>query len=98
MGGDITEQPLAHALLRHLAGTRGEEDPMGSLARTVLSGEATLRKAADDPQHGQGLAAAFHKAMDELNSMSGEQRAEYERAGARIRQAVETSDRAGDDR
>lgn len=85
MNGDLTEQPMARAVLRHLAATRGRDDPMGSLARTVLSGEASLRTAASDPWHGQGLASAMQKAVEEQNSMSPEQRAEYERAAQRLR-------------
>lgn len=87
MNGDIAEQPLARAVLRHLAETRGKDDPMGSLARTVLTGEASLRTAASNPWHGQGLATAMQKAINEQNHMTPEQRAEYERVAQRLRPA-----------
>jgi hypothetical protein len=92
MSGEIVEQPLARAVLRHLAATRGKDDPMGSLARTVLTGEASLRTAAGDPWHGQGLATAMQQAIDEQNRMSPQQRAEYQRA-----QQLRTAEAADDD-
>lgn len=92
MTGDIAEQPLARAVLRHLAATRGKDDPMGSLARTVLTGEASLRTAANNPWHAQGLAAAMQKAIDEQTRMTPEQRTEYERAGQRLRPASAEGD------
>ncbi|MEU7907962.1 hypothetical protein [Actinoplanes sp. NPDC049118] len=85
MNGDIAEDPLARAVLRHMAAARGKDDPMGSLARTVLNGEATLQAAARDSWHGKGLATAFQGAQDELNRMSSERRATYERDAARLR-------------
>jgi hypothetical protein len=98
MTGDITEQPLARAVLRHLARTRGADDPMGSLARTVLTGDASLRTAASNPWHGQGLATAMQKAIDEQNRMTPEQRAAYERAAQQLRSADAESDPAEDGR
>ncbi len=92
MNGDIAEQPLARAVLRHLAESRGKDDPMGSLARMVLSGQAGLRAAANDPWHSQGLADAVQKAMDEQNRMTPEQRAEYESAAQRLRSAGAAED------
>jgi hypothetical protein len=85
MNGDIAEQPLARAVLRHLAATPGKDDPMGSLARTVLTGEAGLRTAASDPRHSQGLATAMQKAIDEQNGMTPQQRAAYESAAQCLR-------------
>ncbi|MGX6606226.1 hypothetical protein ACWKSP_29495 [Micromonosporaceae bacterium Da 78-11] len=85
MPGDISEQPLARAVLRHLAETRGKDDAMGSVARTVLSGEADLRTAAANPWHAQGLATAFAAAQDERERMKPEQRTAYERQAERLR-------------
>ncbi|GIF23490.1 acyl-CoA reductase-like NAD-dependent aldehyde dehydrogenase [Actinoplanes tereljensis] len=86
MNGDITEQPLAKAVLKHLAGTRGSSDPLGSFARTVLSGEATLRGAANFPWHSDALATAAAKAQQEQQKMTPEQRAEYDRTAQQLRE------------
>ena len=59
------------SVLRHLAETRSKEDPLGSLARTVLTGEASLRTAAGNPWHGQGLGIAMQNAIDEQNHIEG---------------------------
>lgn len=93
MNGDIAEDPLARSVLRHLATTRGKDDPLGSFARTVLSGEATLRTAADNPWHSQGLAAASRAAQDEQSRMSREQRATIEQAASQLRSG--SRDQAG---
>jgi hypothetical protein len=85
MNGDIANEPLARAVLRHMAVTRGKDDPVGSLARTVLRGEATLQTAARDSWHSKGLVTAFQGAQDQLNRMSSEERAAYERDAARLR-------------
>lgn len=79
MNEDVARQPLARALLRHLATTRGSDDPLGSFARTVIDGEASLRGAADFPWHSDALVAAAAKAHDEPQRMTAEQRAQYER-------------------
>ncbi|AGZ39610.1 hypothetical protein [Actinoplanes friuliensis] len=92
MNGDIAEDPLARSVLNHLAKTRGKDDPLGSLARTVISGEATLRTAADNSWHSQGLAEAAQAAQDEQNRMTPEQRADYESAARRL-----MNDTAADD-
>ncbi|GAB1692736.1 hypothetical protein [Krasilnikovia sp. M28-CT-15] len=98
MNGDIAEEPLARAVLRHLAATRGKDDPLGSFARTVLTGEASLRTAANLPWHSEGLAAAARKAEAEQNQMSAEERAGIERAAdqLRSRQEGDTDDRPGE--
>jgi hypothetical protein len=85
MNGDIAEDPLARSVLRHLAATRGKDDALGSMARTVLSGEATLRAAADNPWHSQGLAAATETARAEQSRMSPEERAGYEHEARQLR-------------
>jgi hypothetical protein len=79
MNEDVAQQPLARALLRHLATTRGSDDPLASFAKTVLDGEASLRGAADFPWHSDALAAAATKAHDEQQRMTAEERARYER-------------------
>ena len=84
MNGGIADDPLARSLLRHLAAERGADDPLGSLARTVLDGRMSLREAAGNPWHGQALAAAAQKAQADLDDMSPQERAEIERAARRL--------------
>jgi hypothetical protein len=96
MSGDLTQQRLARAVMRHLADTRGPDDPMGSLAHTVLSGEATLHEAANASWHGEGLAVAFQGAVEELRGTLPEKLAEYERDAARLRESVDSNDCAED--
>jgi hypothetical protein len=84
MTADIAGQPLAQAVLRHLATTRSEDDPLGSLARTVISGEADLRTAATNPPYGQALASAFQESQDAYARMSPEQRHEYSQQAQRL--------------
>ena len=84
MSGNIADEPLARAVLRHLADTRGKDDAMGSFARTVLSGRTSLRAATDNPWHAQGLAASVAKAQEERARMTPEQRAVYEQTASRL--------------
>jgi hypothetical protein len=84
MGDEIAGRPPAAAVLRHLAATRGPDDPLGSLAHTVISGDAGLRAAAAYSWHGEGLLTAFAAALDERDRMTGEQRAAYDRAAERL--------------
>jgi hypothetical protein len=84
MRTEIADQPLAGAVLRHLAATRGPDDPLGSLARAVVSGEVGLREAAAYSWHGEGLLTAFQAAMDERARMPAEQRDAYDRAAQRL--------------
>jgi hypothetical protein len=43
---------------RHLAQTRGSNDPLGSFVGTVITGEASLRVAANFPWHSEALTKA----------------------------------------
>ncbi|MFE9206222.1 hypothetical protein [Micromonospora sp. NPDC007230] len=79
MTDDITREPLARAVLAQLARTRGPNDPLGSLAHTVLSGEADLRTAASMSWHGSALHASFAEAVADRDALSAEERAEFER-------------------
>lgn len=85
MSGELADDPLARAVLRHLAGTRGTDDPLGSLAKSVLSGEATLRQAAQNSWHGQGLADAASTAIEAQKDLTPELRATIEADVARLR-------------
>jgi hypothetical protein len=85
MNGDIAEDPLARSVLRHLATNRSADDPLGSFARTVLNGEATLQTAANDSWHSEGLATAISAAQDERARMTPEQLAAIEQAAVRLR-------------
>jgi hypothetical protein len=78
------DEPLAQALLRHLAATRGPGDPLGSLARSVLSGQADLRQAVTWSWHGEGLMSAFALALRERDRMSPDQRAAYDQQAATL--------------
>ena len=79
-----TDEPLANGLLRHLATTRGPGDPLGSLARSVLSGQADLRQAATWSWHGEGLASSFAAALRERDRMPAEERDAYDRQAAAL--------------
>jgi chromosome condensin MukBEF MukE localization factor len=69
MERDIEREPLAQAVLRHLADNRDNDDPLASFARTVLNGEASLRDAAAFTWHGEALADASAKGFDELDRL-----------------------------
>jgi hypothetical protein len=77
--------PLAAGVLRHLAAARGPDDPLGSLARTVLSGEAGLREAVTCSWHSEAMAAAFAAAQRERDRMTAAERATYDEQAAALR-------------
>ncbi len=54
-GGVAAADPVAAALLRRLVELRPASDPLHAFARTVLSGEATLRAAAEHPSFAAAL-------------------------------------------
>ncbi|WBB91448.1 hypothetical protein [Verrucosispora sp. WMMC514] len=87
MNDDITQEPLARAVLAKLARTRGPDDPLGSLARTVLSGDADLRTAASISWYGTALHASFEEAMARRDTMSPQERAEHDRQARLLRDA-----------
>ena len=80
-----TDDPLARGLLRHLVTTRGPADPLGSLSRAVLSGQANLREAVTWSWHGEALMSAFTAALRERERMSPSERAAYDRPAAALR-------------
>ncbi len=95
---DIGQQPLARAVLGHLAATRGTH-PLGSLARTVLDGEADLRTAAAHPWHGQALGPAFADALEAQRRLSPQQCEDIEGMARRLRDAgADLTDEQGDSR
>ena len=87
MTDDIHHQPLARAVLTALARNRGGDDPLGSLARTVLRGEADLRTAATFSGHGRALDDAFTASLTDRDALTREERAEWERQAQRLREA-----------
>jgi hypothetical protein len=89
MTEDITQQPLARAVLANLARTRGGDDPLGSLARTVLGGEADLRAAATSSWHGQALGDAFTESLARRDDLTPTERAEIERQARELRNVGE---------
>ena len=87
MTDEMTRQPLARAVLTTLARTRGGDDPLGSLARTVLSGEVDLHEAAQFSWHGQGLDDAFTASLAQRDALTPAERAEWERQAQQLRDA-----------
>ncbi|WP_320069032.1 hypothetical protein [Micromonospora sp. RTGN7] len=87
MTDDITREPLARAVLTALARTRGPNDALGSLARTVLSGEADLRAAATHSWHGAALDTAFTEALTKQDALTPDQRTEIQRHAQLLRNA-----------
>ncbi|BCJ40399.1 hypothetical protein GCM10010168_32590 [Actinoplanes ianthinogenes] len=87
MSRRIGEQPLAQAVLEHLAEKRpGTQDPVGSFARTVLNGEATLSEAAAFSWHAGGLEDAFRQAEEDRKALPAEERAEFDQQASRLRE------------
>jgi hypothetical protein len=84
---DIGQHPLARAVLAKLAATHSHNEPLGSLARTVLNGEANLRTAVAHPWHGQALGSAMASALDARRSLSPKERNDIERAAQRLKDA-----------
>jgi hypothetical protein len=87
--GDMSQDPLARAVLRKLAETYPKEQPLASFARTVLSGEASLWEAARHPWHDQALGRAFADATAARRDLSEAERSAIEKAADRLRKAVE---------
>jgi hypothetical protein len=87
MTDDIHQQPLARAVLTTLARSRGGDDPLGSLARTVLRGEADLRTAAAFSWHGRALDDAFTASLSGRDAIPQDERAEWERQAQQLREA-----------
>ncbi|MEU6020844.1 hypothetical protein [Micromonospora sp. NPDC047134] len=67
--------------------TRGGDDPLGSLARTVLHGEADLRTAVTHSWHGRALGDAFTASLHQRESIPADRRAEWERHAQQLRDA-----------
>ncbi|MFC8850699.1 MULTISPECIES: hypothetical protein [unclassified Micromonospora] len=87
MTDEIHREPLARAVLTTLARSRSGDDPLGSLARTVLSGEADLRTAVGYSWHGRALGDAFTASLNERNALTRDERAEWERQAQQLRGA-----------
>ncbi|SDZ46212.1 hypothetical protein SAMN05444365_11918 [Micromonospora pattaloongensis] len=87
MNEEIYRQPLARAVLTTLARSRGGDDPLGSLARTVLSGEADLRTAVAFSSHGRALDDAFTTSLNERDALTQDERIEWERQAQQLRDA-----------
>ena len=87
MTDEIHHQPLARAVLATLARSRSGNDPLGSLARTVLRGEADLRTAIEFSWHGRALDDAFTASLAERDAVPREERADWERQAQQLREA-----------
>lgn len=86
---DITQQPLARALLRHLATTRDKDDPIGSLARAVVNGEADLKTSAAHSCHRDALGPAFTHALEAQRALSPHERDAIGRSVQRLHDATD---------
>ncbi|AVT29411.1 hypothetical protein C6361_07795 [Plantactinospora sp. BC1] len=82
---EVGQQPLARAVLAKLAATRNADDAVGSFARAVLNGDASLRTAAAHSWHGQALGPAFDQALKTLRELPADERDAIERQAQRIR-------------
>ncbi|MEO3748961.1 hypothetical protein [Plantactinospora sp. B5E13] len=87
MPDDISQQPLARALLAKLAQMRDEDHPLGGLAKSVLSGELGLREAGSQSWHGQGLGEAFAQYAADRQWLSTDQLADVEQQAGQLRAA-----------
>lgn len=76
--------PLAEAVFKHLASERGENDPLGSLARTVLDGSATPREAAAHSWHSLGLLTSLESSLVERDHLDADEKAEFEDQAAEL--------------
>ncbi|WP_430784346.1 hypothetical protein [Actinoplanes sp. G11-F43] len=83
MSRSIIDDPVARALIEHLAARRGNGDPVGELTRALLDGEPG-RELVRNSWLGEGLAEAVANGRSELCRMSPEQRADIERDAARL--------------
>jgi hypothetical protein len=90
--GDIGLDPLARAVLRKLETIHPKDAPLGSFARTVLTGEASLHDAARHPWHGQALSRAFTDAELARRHLSEKERAEIEKSATRLGKAHKAND------
>ncbi|MFY1583551.1 hypothetical protein ACN267_03500 [Micromonospora sp. WMMD734] len=87
MTDEVHRQALAQAVLTTVARSRGNDDPLGSLASTVLRGEADLRTALGVSWHGRASEKAFTVSLAEREAMSADERAEWQRQAQRLRDA-----------
>ncbi|SDS17333.1 hypothetical protein [Actinoplanes derwentensis] len=87
MSGGITDAPVAEALLRHLAQERGDDDPIGALAKGLLDGGSPSRELLRSSWLEEGLTEAVEKGRAELSRMSSERLAAIEEGAARLRSA-----------
>ena len=88
---DLSGDPIARGVLARLADMYPPEVPLGSFARTVMSGEMTLLEAASHRWHGDALAVAVAEATDTRRGLSEEQNVEIQRAAERLRALADES-------
>ncbi|MEU8238937.1 hypothetical protein AB0C07_11875 [Actinoplanes missouriensis] len=84
MTGEIMDDPTARNLLQHLAHERDSDDPVGELARALLSGRHTPQDLVRNSWLAQGLVEAVDKATTELERMPEHQRAALDEAAIRL--------------
>ncbi|GLY05002.1 hypothetical protein [Actinoplanes sp. NBRC 101535] len=96
MSGRVFRDPLAQAVLRHVAEAKGKDDPFGSLADAILKGEATLHDVGHSTWYGEGLVKAIDTALEAQAALPAEQRAMIERDAERLRAPGQPTDSADD--
>lgn len=89
MESDIQHNPLARAVLRHLADTHRKDSPLGSFAQTVLNGEASLQASAQFSWHSDGIAEAFERGVRDLEKLSPEERNRIEQEAIGYRELLD---------
>lgn len=89
MDENLRRDSLARALFQHLSEKHDKNDPLGSLARTVLNGEANLYEAAQFSWHADGLAKAIATSLEGLEKISAEQCAAFNREATQYRERLE---------
>ncbi|MEU8376630.1 hypothetical protein AB0C22_26435 [Micromonospora sp. NPDC048894] len=87
MTDEVHRRALARVVLTAVAKSRGNDDPLGSLAGAVLRGEADLRMALGVSWHGRALEDAFTVSLAERDAMSADERAEWQQQAQRLRDA-----------
>ncbi|GGN95937.1 hypothetical protein GCM10010112_86730 [Actinoplanes lobatus] len=92
MSNEFTDDPIAKALLKHLATERGRDDPVGELARELLESGVPLRDLLRNPWYGEGLAAAAEAGQAELSRMAPEQLKALEDAATRLSEARDAAE------
>jgi hypothetical protein len=80
----MIDDTAARNLLQHLADERDTDDPVGELARALLTGEHTARDLVQNSWIGAGLTDAVESGRNELDRMSEQRLAALTEAATRL--------------